>query len=73
MTAALSNRELEVLRVLAEGCTDREIAYRLSVSEKAVGRHISAILRKLDITKRIQAAVKEMAYESNQPRERSRR
>jgi DNA-binding NarL/FixJ family response regulator len=72
MTAALSNRELEVLRVLAQGCTDREIAYRLSISEKTVGTHVSAILRKLDITNRIQAAVKETAYEPNQPCERSR-
>ena len=55
--ASLSNRELDVLHMLAAGCTDREIAHRLSISEKTVGTHVSAILRKLDVANRTQAAI----------------
>jgi len=43
----LTDRELEVLDLLAEGLTNAEIAQRLYLSEKTVGHHVSAILRKL--------------------------
>jgi DNA-binding CsgD family transcriptional regulator/Tfp pilus assembly protein PilF len=43
----LTDRELEVLDLLAAGLTNAEIAHRLFLSEKTVGHHVSAILRKL--------------------------
>jgi LuxR family transcriptional regulator, maltose regulon positive regulatory protein len=53
---ALTAREREVLRVLAEGLTNREIASRLVVSEHTVHRHVTNILRKLDLPSRTAAA-----------------
>jgi LuxR family maltose regulon positive regulatory protein len=52
---ALSDRELEVLRVLAEGLGNRDIAGRLFVSEATVKTHVQRILRKLDADSRTQA------------------
>lgn len=52
----LSVRECEVLQLIAEGKTNGEIAYQLSLSEKTVGNHISAILSKLGLTNRVEAA-----------------
>ena len=46
--ARLTDREMEVLEQLALGSTNAEIARRLFLSEKTVGHHVSAILRKLD-------------------------
>jgi DNA-binding winged helix-turn-helix (wHTH) protein/DNA-binding CsgD family transcriptional regulator/predicted ATPase len=53
---ALSQREVEVLRLLATGTTNRAIAVTLGVSEKTVARHISNILTKLDLPNRTAAA-----------------
>ena len=53
--AGLTNRELEVLPLLAEGLRNSEIAERLIVSHKTVDHHVSAILRKLDVKTRGQA------------------
>jgi DNA-binding NarL/FixJ family response regulator len=44
-----------VLRLLAEGLTDAEIAARLSLSAKTVGHHVSALLTKLGVGSRRQA------------------
>ena len=52
----LSPRELEVLRLLAEGLTNREIAGRLVLSEHTVHRHVTNILRKLRLPSRTAAA-----------------
>ncbi|BAS26919.1 response regulator [Limnochorda pilosa] len=52
----LSERELSVLRLIAEGMTNAEIARVLSLSEKTVGNHVSTILGKLGLNNRIQAA-----------------
>jgi DNA-binding NarL/FixJ family response regulator len=54
---ALSPREREVLTLIAGGQKDREIAERLSISYRTVGRHVTAILRKLDAVNRVEAAV----------------
>ena len=52
----LTKREHEVLRLLADGLTNRQIAARLVVSEHTVHRHVSNILRKLDLPSRTAAA-----------------
>jgi len=53
----LSERELEVLRLIANGKDNAEIARELYISPKTVKNHISNILMKLQIENRIQAAV----------------
>lgn len=53
--ANLTPRELEVLALVTEGLHNAEIAERLFVSQKTVGHHVSAILRKLDVRTRGQA------------------
>jgi DNA-binding CsgD family transcriptional regulator len=52
----LTSRELEVLALVSEGLRDVEISERLVVSPKTVGHHVSAILRKLDVSNRTAAA-----------------
>ena len=54
--AGLTTRELEVLSLLGEGLRNREIAAQLFLSEKTVDHHVSAILRKLGVESRGQAA-----------------
>jgi DNA-binding CsgD family transcriptional regulator len=54
--ANLTPRELEVLGLVAGGLTNGEIAERLFLSEKTVGHHVSAILRKLGVRSRGQAS-----------------
>jgi DNA-binding CsgD family transcriptional regulator len=53
--AGLTNRELEVLPLLAQGLRNAEIAQRLVVTPKTVDHHVSSILRKLEVTNRGQA------------------
>ncbi len=52
----LSRRELEVLELVAQGLTNRDIAGRLVLSEHTVNRHVANILRKLGLTSRAAAA-----------------
>ena len=59
-TAGLSAREVEVLRLLATGKTNRAIADALCISEKTVARHVSNIFNKLDVSSR--AAATAYAY-----------
>lgn len=54
--ASLSSREREVLRLLESGLTDREIADALVISTRTVESHVSAVLRKLGVRNRAEAA-----------------
>jgi NarL family two-component system response regulator LiaR len=56
-TDPLSGREIEVLRLLARGMSNQEIADTLVVGEATVRSHVSAILRKLQLASRTQAAL----------------
>jgi len=53
----LTRREVEVLKLLAEGLFNKEIAYKLSISEKTVKNHVSNIFKKIGVFDRTQAAV----------------
>ncbi len=54
---ALTERELDVLRLLAQGLSNREIAEQLVISDMTVRTHVSNILSKLHLASRIQAAL----------------
>jgi DNA-binding NarL/FixJ family response regulator len=56
--ARLNKRELDVLRLLVEGCDNREIAARLFISPTTAKHHVSSIIAKLGVANRIQAAVR---------------
>ena len=57
LTDKLTNREVEVLRLLARGLNNAQIAVRLFLSEGTVRNHVSAIFAKLDVPDRTRAAV----------------
>jgi two-component system, NarL family, response regulator LiaR len=54
---SLTERETEVLRLLAQGQSNKEIARQLSIGEKTVKTHVSSILGKLNVSSRTQAAL----------------
>jgi DNA-binding NarL/FixJ family response regulator len=53
----LTPREGEVLRLLAHGLSDREIAAALAISERTAGNHVQHVMQKLDVDSRTAAAV----------------
>jgi NarL family two-component system response regulator LiaR len=57
ITSKLTEREIEVLRLLAKGLNNKDISERLFLSEGTVRNHVSTILAKLGVSDRTQAAV----------------
>jgi DNA-binding NarL/FixJ family response regulator len=54
----LTPREMDVLRLLAQGLPNRKIATRLSINERTVKYHVSAILAKLEVANRTEAVMR---------------
>ena len=70
----LTRREIEVLRLLADGCSNREVGTHLYISEKTAGRHVSNIFAKLGVHTRAHAvrfAVERGVTIPEDPRKRS--
>jgi DNA-binding NarL/FixJ family response regulator len=59
----LTPREVEVLRIVATGATNREVADRLIISEKTVARHVSNIFAKLGVASRAAATAYAFQHE----------
>ena len=57
LPGGLTERELQVLRLVVEGYTNTRIAKELSIVERTVGFHVSNILKKLEVTSRVEAAM----------------
>jgi DNA-binding NarL/FixJ family response regulator len=55
LPGGLSPREVEVLRFVAQGCTDAEVAARLFISPRTVGRHLQSVYNKLGVGSRTAA------------------
>ncbi|MFE3857280.1 response regulator [Streptomyces griseorubiginosus] len=68
--ASLSPREREILALIGDGLTNREIGKRLYLSEKTVKNHISRLLAKLGVQRRVQAAVLATNLEQPDPTRR---
>jgi len=64
---ALSGREVEVLRLLGEALSNREIAERLFISARTAEHHVSNVLSKLGLTKRAEAAAYAVHYGTQSP------
>ena len=61
--AGLTEREIEVLRLLAQGKTNREIAEALVITEKTAGHHVEHIYAKADVSTRVGAALFAMRHD----------
>jgi DNA-binding NarL/FixJ family response regulator len=64
----LTPREREVLALVATGQTNRQIAERLVISEKTAAVHVSNILQKLGVRRRVEAAVLSVLARTTDPR-----
>lgn len=59
----LTNRELEIFKLLANNLTTKDIANMLNISEKTTRNHISNVIGKLGVSSRTQALVELIKYE----------
>jgi two-component system nitrate/nitrite response regulator NarL len=57
LAATLSPREIDTVRLIAVGSSNKEIARQLGIAETTVKIHVQHILRKLNLTSRVQVAV----------------
>jgi len=57
MMLKLTNRQKDVLELLAKGISNKAISHHLNISENTVKVHVTAILKKLDVSNRTQAAL----------------
>ncbi|GLP63997.1 two-component system response regulator DevR [Streptomyces sp. SAI-126] len=71
--ASLSPRERDILALIGDGLTNREIGKKLYLSEKTVKNHISRLLAKLGVQRRVQAAVLASQLEQPEPENRPAR
>ncbi|MEU7659111.1 response regulator transcription factor [Streptomyces lincolnensis] len=69
----LSPRERDILALIGDGLTNREIGKKLYLSEKTVKNHISRLLAKLGVQRRVQAAVLASQLEQSEPGDRPAR
>ena len=53
----LTDRELEILKLMSSGMLNKEIAMQLNISERTVKNHVSNIFKKIEVSDRTQAAV----------------
>jgi DNA-binding NarL/FixJ family response regulator len=53
----LTDREVEVLRLVGEGMANKQIARRLGIAERTVKAHLTSIFQRLDVSDRVQAAL----------------
>jgi DNA-binding NarL/FixJ family response regulator len=63
----LTSREVEVLGLLAEGLSDREIAGALSISERTAGNHVQHAMQKIGVESRTAAAVFAIRHQLDGP------
>ena len=55
--AELTLREEEILSILVQGCSNKEIGNKLALSEKTIKHHVTNILQKLQVRNRVEAAL----------------
>lgn len=58
LISPLTSREIEIINYMAQGCANKQIAARLSISEQTIKNHVTSILGKLDANARTEAVVK---------------
>ena len=68
--ARLSEREIEVLRLVAEGCSNRAVAKRLSISPRTADHHVQHIYAKIGVSSRAAAALFALEHDLLSPAER---
>ncbi|MFH8250181.1 response regulator [Microbacterium sp. B2969] len=66
---SLGLRERQILRLIADGMTNRQIGDRLGIAEKTVKNYVSSLLNKLGLERRTQAAVFELGHRDEDPRD----